>query len=112
MPYITFSRNSKVPRRKMLDACTRLGGIFEHSFVAMRGGKSIKDLAYDAASRGFCAVLILNDEARKIEVLKPQNLGSSYAWGNEYILKLSKARLAVERGGRDAKKAIIKEAGD
>jgi rRNA maturation protein Rpf1 len=113
MPYITFSRNIKVPRRALLDACTRLGALFEHSVVVMRGSKSIKALASDAASRGFCSIIVLQGgKAQKLSVLNAQNLGRRYAWGKEYSFKLTKSRLTIERGGKDAQKTLIEEAGD
>ncbi len=113
MPYITFSRNTKVTRQALLDKCKKLGDIFEHPFVVMRGSKSVKALASDAASRGFSSVIVLQGEnAQKLVVLNPKSLGSSYTWGNEYLIKSTKTKLTIERDGKDAKKTLIKEAED
>ncbi len=113
MPYITFSRNIKIPRKVLLDACAKLGALFEHHIVVMRGSKSVKALASDAASKGFSSVLVLQGaNAQQLAVLSPKNLGSGYAWGNEYVLKLTKSKLKIERDGKDAQKTLIKEAGD
>ena len=113
MPYITFSRNIKVPRRKLLDTCARLGALFEHSVVVMRGSKSIKTLASDAASKGFGSVIILQERSdQHLSVLKPENLGRSYRWGKEYALKATKSKLTIERDGKNAQNTLIKEASD
>jgi len=113
MPFITFSRNSKIPRRKLLDTCTRLGKLFDHSVVVLRGCKSIASIASDASSKGFRSVIILQDgPPQKIEVLIPLGLGTGYAWGKEYVLKATKARLTIERGGKNAQKTLIDEASD
>jgi rRNA maturation protein Rpf1 len=113
MPYITFSRNMKVPRRALLDTCRKIAALFEQSVVVMRGSKSVEGLAVDAASKGFGSILMLQGSApQKLEVIKVKNLGRSYAWGNEYVLKAAKSKLVIERGGRNAQKALIKEADD
>jgi rRNA maturation protein Rpf1 len=113
MPYITFSRNIRVPRRTLLDTCMRLGALFKHSVVVMRGCKSVKALASDAASRGFSSVIVLQGgSAQKLAILNPKSLGSGYTWGKEYALKLTKSKLTIERGGKDAQKTLIREARD
>jgi hypothetical protein len=112
MPYITFSRNAKVPRRKLLGACERLGSLFEHSEVVMRGNKSVRRISSDAASKGFSRVIILRDGLRALSVLKVQNLGRGYAWGKAYSIKTKKDKQVIERDAKDAQKTLIREASD
>lgn len=102
-----------MPRKALLGTCDRLGALFENPFVVLRGAKSIKSIVSCASSKGFSNVLIVNGErAQKLAVLKAKALGNGYVWGNEYALKTTKTRLYVERGGKDAKKTLVREASD